>query len=241
MLAGPLSPEDLDEAWWKAVSECDALALACMMEQGFEDPGRLNLMCCNAIGQVVSGCIADENRTRDLVEVLLLGGCPVDSPSPRAFPAMSLAARTQPLSIIRLLDESGARICDEAHGIYLMHESCANPDPLVAPYLADRGARMDLVRQSDQRSLLHAAIRSNHREMAARLIRQGVLLDHLDRHGNTAALLLAQNNDLPLLALALDAGASVQIRNRTGRSVKELVEQTPGSWDRLMGMIQAPR
>lgn len=231
---GTPTPEELDDAWWKAVSECDGLTLACMIERGFENPGRLNLMCRNAIGQVLMECAFSEGRTRDLVEVLLLGGCPLDESSSRAFPAMSLAASRQPLSIIRFLHERGAKVCDEVHGIYLLHEACANPDKEVALYLADLGARLDLIRPADQRSLLHAAIRHDHRAMAERVIQAKVHLDHRDRHGNTPAMVLAHNQDLSLLALVLAAGADASLKDRMGRSIQDLLADVPGAWDELM-------
>ena len=229
MLIATATPDDLEAAWWKAVSEMDTITLACLMEQRFIDPGVVNHMSRNAIGEVLVSAFIDNDRAQGLVEILLEGGCPVDCDWPKAFSSLTLAAPHRPLSMIKLLRVAGAQIHDDAHGAYLMHDACRNPDHAVALYLMEQGARIDLIRQHDRCPLLIAAVKSGNRALVAALLDRGVALDGQDHDGNTAAMHATKRGELDLVVRLAALGANLDRRNFDHESIRELIDRTPGA------------
>lgn len=104
----------------------------------------------------------------------------------------------------------------------------------VAVFLVQVGARIDLVRQHDQRTLLINAVKSGHVPLVHALVDRGVDLDAADENGDTAALHAARRADLSLLLHLADAGASLSHQNQAHQSVWTIIADRPG----MLGLLQ---
>jgi hypothetical protein len=162
---------------------------------------------------------------KDIVEILLQAGAPVNPSQTALWPPLSDAAFTKHFEIMKLLLQSGAKVdAPDHHGDTLL-VSTGFFDPTVTTILLDAGANPDASDREGQTPLMKASARGFKQSVK-------ILLDHhadvnrKDVKGRTALMHAAASSFSDAIPVLLENGADPNARDKEGKSALDLADNS---------------
>ena len=160
---------------------------------------------------------------KDIVEILLQAGAPVNPSQTALWPPLSDAAFSKHFDIMKLLLQSGAKVdAPDHHGDTLL-VSTGFFDPTVTTILLEAGANPNASDREGQTALMKAAARGGKQSVR-------ILLDHhadvnrKDAKGRTALMHAAASSFSDAIPVLLENGADPNARDHEGKSALDLAD-----------------
>jgi len=162
---------------------------------------------------------------KDIVEILIQAGAPVNPSQTTLWPPLSDAAFTKHFDIMKLLLAAGAKVdAPDHHGLTLL-VSTGYFDPTVTTILLDAGADPNATDQQGESVLMKAS---------AQGLKQSVkiLIDHhadvnrKDARGRTALMHAAASHYSDAIPVLLENGADPTARDNEGHSALDLADKS---------------
>ena len=160
---------------------------------------------------------------KEIVEILIRAGAPVNPSQTVLWPPLSDAAFTKHFEIMKLLLQSGAEVDAPDHRGVTLLVSTGFFDPMVTTILLDAGANPNAADREGVTALMKA---SGHglKETVKLLIDHHANMNQKDIRGRTALMHAAASRYSTAMPLLLENGADVTARDNEGHSALDLAD-----------------
>lgn len=162
---------------------------------------------------------------REIVEILIQAGAPVNPSQTVLWPPLSDAAFTKHFEIMKLLLQSGAKVDAPDHRGVTLLVSTGFFDPMVTTILLDAGADPNAADREGISALMKASAHGL-KETVKILIDRHANVNQKDTRGRTALMHAAASRHSTAMPLLLENGADVTARDNEGRSALDLADQS---------------
>jgi ankyrin repeat protein len=166
---------------------------------------------------------AIRSGNKEIVELLIRAGAPVNPAQTVLWPPLSDAAFTKHFDIMKLLLQSGAKVDAPDHRGVTLLVSTGFFDPMVTTILLDAGADPNAADREGITALMKA---SSHglKETVKLLIDHHASVNQKDMRGRNALMHAAASHYSTAMPLLLENGADVTARDNEGRSALDLAD-----------------
>jgi len=162
---------------------------------------------------------------KEIVEILLRAGAPVNPSETKLWPPLSDAAFTKHFDIMKLLLESGAKVDAPDHRGVTLLASTGFFDPTVTTILLDAGADPKAADREGQTALMKVSARGL-KQTVKILIDHHVDLNQKDVMGRTALMHAAAGHLSDAIPILLENGADVTALDKEGQSALDLADKS---------------
>ena len=168
---------------------------------------------------------AIRSGNKDIVEILIHAGAPVNPSQTVLWPPLSDAAFTKHFEIMKFLLQSGAKVDAPDHRGVTLLVSTGFFDPNVATILLEAGADPNSADREGQTALMKASAHGL-KETVKILIDHHATVNHKDVQGRTALMHAAASRYSTAIPLLLENGADVTSRDTEGYSALDLADRS---------------
>jgi ankyrin repeat protein len=168
---------------------------------------------------------AIRSGNKEIVEILIRAGAPVNPSQTVLWPPLSDAAFTKHFEIMKFLLESGAKVDAPDHRGVTLLVSTGFFDPTVTTILLDAGADPNATDRQGETALMKASARGL-KETVKILIDHHANLNQKDARGRNALMHAAASRISTAIPLLLENGADVTSRDSEGYSALDLADRS---------------
>jgi len=168
---------------------------------------------------------AIRSGNKEIVEILIRAGAPVNPSQTVLWPPLSDAAFTKHFEIMKLLLQSGARVDAPDHRGVTLLVSTGFFDPTVTTILLDAGADPNAADREGITALMKASAHGL-KETVKLLIDHHANVNQKDAYGRTALMHAAASRYSTAMPLLLENGADVTALDNEGRSALALADRS---------------
>ena len=162
---------------------------------------------------------------KEIVEILLKAGAPVNPVQTALWPPLSDAAFSKHFEIMKLLLQSGAKVDAPDHRGNTLLVSTGFFDPTVTTILLEAGADPNTEDHEGQTALMKAAA-NGLKQTVKLLIDHHAEVNKKDSKGRTALMHAAASRYSTAMPLLLENGADVTALDNEGRSALEMADKS---------------
>ena len=162
---------------------------------------------------------------KEIVDILLRAGAPVNPSETKLWPPLSDAAFTKHFDIMKLLIESGAKVDAPDHRGSTLLVSTGFFDPTVTTILLEAGADPNAADREGQTALMRASDRGL-KQTVKILIDHHADINQKDVAGRTALMHAAAGHFSDAIPLLLENGADASARDYEGKSALDLADKS---------------
>ncbi|HXJ87109.1 MAG TPA: ankyrin repeat domain-containing protein [Candidatus Binatia bacterium] len=162
---------------------------------------------------------------KELVEILIAAGAPVNPSETKLWPPLSDAAFTKHFDIMKLLIASGAKVDAPDHRGSTLLVSTGFFDPNVTTILLEAGADLNAADREGQTALMKASDRGL-KQTVKILIDHHADINQKDVMGRTALMHAAAGRYSTAIPLLLENGADPNARDYEGNSALDLADKS---------------
>ena len=162
---------------------------------------------------------------KEVVEILIHAGAPVNPSETKLWPPLSDAAFTKHFEIMKLLIASGAKVDAPDHRGATLLTSTGFFDPTVTTILLDAGADPNAADREGQTALMKASDRG-FKQTVKILIDHHADINRKDVTGRTALMHAAAGHVSDAIPLLLENGADPNARDNEGKSALDLADKS---------------
>ena len=168
---------------------------------------------------------AIRSGNRDIVEILLQAGAPVNPSETKLWPPLSDAAFTKHFDIMKLLLQSGAKVDAPDHRGVPLLVSTGFFDPMVTTILLEAGADPNAADREGETALMKASAKGL-KETVKILIDHHADVNQKDNRGRSALMQAAASRFSGAIPLLLENGADPTARDSEGQSALDLADKS---------------
>jgi ankyrin repeat protein len=162
---------------------------------------------------------------KDVVEILIKAGAPVNPLQTALWPPLSDAAFSKHFEIMKLLLQTGAKVDAPDHRGDTLLVSTGFFDPTVTTILLEAGADPNAGDREGQTALMKAAAHGL-KQTVELLINHHADVNRRDSKGRTALMHAATSRYSTAMPLLLENGADVTALDNEGRSALDLADKS---------------
>jgi ankyrin repeat protein len=162
---------------------------------------------------------------KEIVEILIRAGAPVNPSQTVLWPPLSDAAFTKHFEIMKLLLQSGAKVDAPDHRGVTLLVSTGFFDPNVATILLEAGADPNAADRQGETPLMKASAHGL-KETVKILIDHHANVNQKDSRGHTALMHAAASRYSTAIPLLLENGSDVTSRDNEGYSALDLADRS---------------
>ena len=162
---------------------------------------------------------------KEIVELLIHAGAPVNPSETKLWPPLSDAAFTKHFDIMKLLLQSGAKVNAPDHRGVTLLVSTGFFDPTVTTILLEAGADPNAADREGVTALMKASA-NGIKQTVKILIERHAEVNRKDVNGRTALMHAAASHFSDAIPLLLENGADPNARDDEGKSALDLADQS---------------
>lgn len=168
---------------------------------------------------------AIRSGNREIAEILIRAGAPVNPVETVLWPPLSDAAFTKHLEVMKLLLQSGAKVDALDHRGVTLLVSTGFFDPNVTTILLDAGADINSADREGVTAIMKAS-GYGLKDVVKILIDRHADINRKDAKGRTALMHAAVGKHADAIPLLLENGADPNIRDQEGRSALDYADKS---------------